>query len=341
MEAGLRQAPVISVIMGVYNAETFLEEAIKSILNQSFRDFEFIIVNDASTDNSVAIINRFNDDRIRVINNESNIGLTRSLNKAIRQARGEFIARMDADDISFPDRFHEQVNFLKGHPAVALCGCQVFKTSKPGEGFPLDHEKIKALALASKPLAHPTVMWRRQAFIDNDLFYNESFRYAQDYELWSRALMKIKAANLPEHLFTYREHPGKIGNAKKDKQGAFAWQVKLSFLEYLHLHPTEREKELHACIFDDGFKNHRTPGDIKDAENWFRKILEANETYKIFDTEELLNSWARKVFCKGLYRYSPAIWVWSLGSVARKSSIVSSKHKAMFFIKCLLNKKNP
>ncbi|MFN8250041.1 MAG: glycosyltransferase family 2 protein [Ferruginibacter sp.] len=111
MEAGLRQAPVISVIMGVYNAETFLEEAIKSILNQSFRDFEFIIVNDASTDNSVAIINRFNDDRIRVINNESNIGLTRSLNKAIRQAHGEFIARMDADDISFPDRFREQVNF--------------------------------------------------------------------------------------------------------------------------------------------------------------------------------------------------------------------------------------
>ncbi len=341
MEVGLKHAPIISVIMGVYNAETFLEEAIKSILNQTFRDFEFIIVNDSSTDSSIAIINCFHDDRIRVVNNENNIGLTKSLNKAIRLANGEFIARMDADDISFPDRFQAQVNFLKNNPAVALCGCQVFNTRKPGEGFPLDHESIKAMALASNPLAHPTVMWRRQVFIDHNLFYNESFRYAQDYELWSRALMMIKAANLPEHLFTYREHPAKIGNAKKDKQGAFAWQVKLSFLEYLHLHPTEKEKELHACIFDAGLKSHRTVTDLKEVESWFRKILKANEDYKIFNREELMKHWAKKIFSKGLYRYNPAIWAWSLGSVARKSSTVGFKQKAMFFMKSLLCKENP
>jgi glycosyltransferase involved in cell wall biosynthesis len=124
--------PKLSVIMSVHNGEKYLREAIESILNQTFTDFKFIIINDGSTDNSLAIIRSYDDKRIRILNNGTNIGLTKSLNKALKQAKGKYIARQDADDVSLPDRFEAQLKYFVQYPEVALLGTSTYIINQEG-----------------------------------------------------------------------------------------------------------------------------------------------------------------------------------------------------------------
>jgi glycosyltransferase involved in cell wall biosynthesis len=204
--------PKISVIMSVYNGGKYLREAIESILNQTFTDFEFIIVNDGSTDNSLEIILSYTDERIRIINNEKNIGLTKSLNKALKVARGEYIARQDADDVSLPNRFEEQIKYLKKHPEVVLLGTIAYLIDKNGKIIG------KKVALAKPSLKdlfkvnqfnHGSVMFKKE--IVNQLGgYNELIRYSQDYELWLRIAKLYDVRNLTQLLYKLRSHDSNI-----------------------------------------------------------------------------------------------------------------------------------
>ncbi|MBA7555263.1 Undecaprenyl-phosphate 4-deoxy-4-formamido-L-arabinose transferase [subsurface metagenome] len=150
--------PYISVIMPCYNGAQYLREAIESILNQTFHDFEFVIINDGSTDASQEIIDSFNDDRMLVIQ-QKNMGITKSLNKGLEMARGEYIARQDADDISFPDRFEKQVAYLDAHPEVAVLGGAIIRIDEKGNPlnkfvFPQSHEKITKKLYKDNQIVH-------------------------------------------------------------------------------------------------------------------------------------------------------------------------------------------
>lgn len=210
--------PKISVIMSVYNGERYLREAIERVLNQTFADFEFIIVNDASTDSSLSIIRGYHDDRIRIIENSENIGLTKSLNKAIKQARGEYIARQDADDISLPTRFQEQVSYLERHPDVAVLGTSVYRIDERGKVV----GKMILRADASKKLfkrnqfSHGSIMVRK-AVLDRLGGYNELFRYGQDYELWLRIARHNQVRNLKKILYKLRFHRESIGTTRREE----------------------------------------------------------------------------------------------------------------------------
>ena len=204
--------PKTSVIMSVYNGEKYLREAIECILNQTFTDFEFIIVNDGSTDNSLEIILSYSDERIKIINNEKNIGLTKSLNKALKQARGEYIARQDADDISLPNRFEEQIMYLEKHPEVVLLGTNAYRIDENGKII----EKKVALAKPSlkdlfkeNQFNHGSVMFKKEV-IDKIGVYNELFTYSQDYELWLRIAKRCKVRNLTQRLYKLRSHSENI-----------------------------------------------------------------------------------------------------------------------------------
>jgi glycosyltransferase involved in cell wall biosynthesis len=199
--------PKISVIMSVYNEETYLSQAIESVLNQTFGDFEFIIIDDGSTDDSFEIIKSYTDQRIRLMKNESNIGLTRSLNIALGLAVGEYIARQDADDSSLPDRFAEQVSFLEKHPETVLLGTGVYVIDEGGKVL---RREIPSIAPGQKlresnQFVHGSVMFRRAAIAQLGL-YQELFRYSQDYELWLRIASHHSVANLPNPLYQKRRH---------------------------------------------------------------------------------------------------------------------------------------
>jgi glycosyltransferase involved in cell wall biosynthesis len=201
------QKPKISVVMSVYNGDKYLKEAIESILSQTFTDLELIIINDGSTDRSREILESYKDGRIRLFNN-TNKGLTKSLNEGIRYSNGEYIARMDADDVSMPNRFERQVSFLDSHPGIVMCGTWAQFTDKDGNDngpyqTPVSGREIRTMLIKHSPFIHPSVMIRRNLF-DKVGFYDESFRCAQDYELWTRVVALFDTANLPEVLLKYR-----------------------------------------------------------------------------------------------------------------------------------------
>lgn len=205
-------APKISVIMPVFNSQNYLREAIESILNQTFRDFEFIIINDASTDESLNIINSYNDSRIQVIDNSLNKGAPLSLNLGLQLASGEYIARMDADDISFPERFSKQVEYLDQNFHISVLGTNVIEIDQKGKPitgypskYPSDPNLIRWLLLFKNCLRHPTVMARRSFFEAVGVF-NDEWRPAADYHLWLRAAYKYSYSNLTEALLYYRWH---------------------------------------------------------------------------------------------------------------------------------------
>ncbi len=223
--------PKVSVVMSVFNGEKYLREAIESNLNQTFSDFEFIIINDGSTDKTQEIIEEFadRDSRIRFIN-QSNMGLTKSLNKAIKLARGEYIARMDADDIALPERFEKQVAFLEKEGDVALVGTAYYEIDDKGgvigrKVFPQSDVEIRKIMLKYNPFFHASVMIRREVFEVVGL-YGESIPFAQDYDLWLRIAGKYKVANLPDPLMKRRYTPANISIAQENEQLKWALEVR-------------------------------------------------------------------------------------------------------------------
>lgn len=225
--------PKVSVLMPVYNVkEEYLRESIESILNQTFSDFEFIILDDCSTTNIEPIINSYNDKRIKFFRNEQNLGIAKSRNKLMELAQGEYAALMDNDDISFPQRLEKQVAFLDNNKEISI-------VSAAYETFPnktiIKHPlKLGYLDLyRGCLLAHPLVMFRLDDMKKYNLQYDNSYICSQDYELWSRAIRYLKIANLPEVLLKYRVLEESITHKKAALAFEEDTKIKQKMLEFL------------------------------------------------------------------------------------------------------------
>jgi glycosyltransferase involved in cell wall biosynthesis len=197
--------PKVSVILSCYNSSLYLKKSIESILSQTFNDFEFIIINDGSSDNTLQIIQSYasKDERIFFVNQE-NIGLTKSLNKAIKLSKGKYIARIDADDFSYKDRLIKQYTYLEQNQDIVLLGGQRIINDKINnkifkDKLPLTTEEIRERAIISNPFFHSLIIFRRD-IVQKVGFYNEIFKYVQDYEFWSRIIYDYKVENLQEVL---------------------------------------------------------------------------------------------------------------------------------------------
>lgn len=213
----------VSILMGVYNEKRYLREAIKSILAQTHEDFEFIIVDDASTDRSPEILRSYDDHRIKLLENETNQGLTYSLNRALEQASGKYIARQDADDISDPERLEHQVQFLKKYQDVAVVGTGAYLIN--GDGQVIDRRVPKCDPsfedfMNKGHLIHGSIMARRSA-LEEAGGYNEFFRYAQDQELWLRLAKDHPIANIPDPLYKHRIHDEGVYFSRKDESALY------------------------------------------------------------------------------------------------------------------------
>lgn len=214
--------PLVTVLMSVHNDRPFVAEAVRSILAQSFEDFEFFIIDDASRDGSSDVLRAIADPRVRLLTNAANQGLTRSLNIGLRAARGRYVARMDGDDVSEPDRLARQVAFLEASPEVGVLGTgRVLIDERGGvvANAPATCGRLRVLwkMLLGNALAHPTVMLRREVLERHRLRYDESFQTAQDYELWTRLLRHTQADNLDAPLLRYRLRDG-ISRTRKAEQ---------------------------------------------------------------------------------------------------------------------------
>ena len=213
--------------MSVYNGAKFLAEAIDSILAQTFTDFEFIIIDDASTDDSLQVINSYKDARIIVVQNTKNLGLTKSLNIGIAKAKGKYIARMDSDDISLPKRLEKQFGFMEEHLEFAFCGTRAKTINDVGKEIsffkpPTDSSKILALLLFKNCFYHSSLIIRTEKLLQVS-GYNENYKYAQDYRLYLELFKnKCYGTNLKEQLLVYRVLNSNISHKNSDKQDDLA-----------------------------------------------------------------------------------------------------------------------
>ena len=226
---------IVSVLLPMFNASSFIEEAVYSILEQTFTFFELIIIDDCSTDNSLQIVENIKDSRIILIKKKQNTGYTDSLNWALKLSRGKYVARMDADDISLPNRFKTQVTFLNENPEVILCGSwfEIIGSSEVIK-HPTYHGEISIALLDYCAIGHPTVMFRRDEFIKHGLWYDIEMEPAEDHNLWVKAIRIGKLQNIPKVLLRYRLHQSQISIKQKVKQDEYSCTAKRFHLDLLY-----------------------------------------------------------------------------------------------------------
>jgi glycosyltransferase involved in cell wall biosynthesis len=291
--------PQVTVLMSVYNSEKYVAAAIESILAQSFTDFEFLLYDDCSTDSSLEILKKYAsiDDRIILVANPINRGLTATLVEGMNNARGKYLARMDADDICYPERLLKQVTYLNEHQEISLLGSSVLFFDDHGYEFagyqPVEHNEIKVELLLGYTMMHPSVMMRLNDFKKYNLNYDVSFRYSQDFDLWVRAVALLKFANIKEPLLKMREHPNKISRELKPQQKVLSDRIRNNQLVSLKIEFSEEEiTAFHLRCSQTSLVDF---AQMKNYESILQKILNKNKTSKDFDSY-VLNKKIQQLF---------------------------------------------
>lgn len=274
--------PKVSVIMPVYNAEAYLSQAIESILDQTFVDFEFIIIDDGSTDDSLTIIKTYDDPRIVVVCNETNLKLIPTLNKGLNVAQGQYIACMHADDISLPERLTRQVEFMDQNPNVGVCGTWVELFGECEQSFwrfTVPPDEVKCMLLFGCCIAHPSVMIRR-TIVEAGLRYSPLYPHAEDYALWVQIAQTYEIANIPEVLLKYRRSESQLSTKYAGLEMGMTLKIQREQINALGIEPTEEECQLHWAVGASQFTS--TISFAYSVAAWFSKLKEGNSRYHYY-----------------------------------------------------------
>lgn len=293
--------PSVSILMPVYNAEPYLSEAIQSMLNQTYADFELIILDDCSTDRSAEVVQTFSDTRIIYHRNEVNSGLANNLNTGLKLAKGKYIARMDGDDISLPHRLQTQVDFLESHPDIDLCSCamQMFGADNQLWIRDRDPEQVKITMMFYSAVLHASSVFRRDVFEKNNLYYKQETFPAEDYDLWARAAFFCRMVNLPDVMYLYRMHRTQV-TSTDPRSAEKCREIQIRYLSKAL--PVLSEKEI--VDFVDGFIAYKISeiAEIKVVKNHYLKIVKANASVLFFD-QKLLNVRLNKYFQQQVFTF--------------------------------------
>lgn len=230
------KAPKISVLMSAYNSEKYVAEAIDSILNQTFSDFEFIILNDGSTDKTADIIEQYakRDKRIQFVNNTKNQGIITVLNQGLAMCQGEYIARMDSDDISLPTRFEKQVKYMDEHPECGVLGTSIIIYDKENNKEYIQKQRITFCDLLQQCcIINPSVMLRRSVLLNNNILYRPKYILAEDYGMWSELIKFTELHNLPDILLKYRWHGGNVSCVYSKQQVQTTKKIQSEMMSFL------------------------------------------------------------------------------------------------------------
>jgi glycosyltransferase involved in cell wall biosynthesis len=310
--------PRVSVVMSVFNGEKYLRNAVESILSQTFADFEFIVIDDGSSDRGSEVIKAYKDPRIRFSCNEQNMGLTRTLNMGLKQARGEYIARMDCDDVSLPDRLTRQVAFMDSNPNMGACCTWALDIDETGKVIgrretPIG-EKLDNFYWQGTPLIHPAAMFRFKQSCGP--WYDETMRFAQDYELWLRIRAEQRLGALTEYLLLYRVHDKSITAANPEEQTrssyiAFCKHIggnKISYGEFMALlnYSNRLDPFRRALAMRRLAKNIRKPYRVffNDDIQYARRWLYSRRIYRLAFGTQGFRAFCNSIMRTGLHRTS-------------------------------------
>lgn len=289
--------PLISVVLPAFNAQEYIEEAINSILNQTIEDFEILVIDDGSTDDTHKIVEKMagEDYRIKLLTNEKNMGLIYTLNRGLEEATGEYIARMDADDISLPERFERQIEYLKDNPDVWLCSVIVefFGAKSEVKNYYYSPEETKAELLYHNGVSHPGYMMRRELIKNEGHRYHPEYLHAEDYEFVVNVARTHEVGIVPKRLLLYRIHENQVSGVNSDITAATAKRVRKEQLQNMGADLTAEEIE---DFFDSSYSKNRNIS-IETLDKrlaMMGKIVTANEVSRYFDMSELKMALARR-----------------------------------------------
>jgi len=300
--------PLITVLMPVYNGVTYLNEAIDSILNQTFQNFEFIIIDDGSTDNSVKIIKSYDDNRIRLVENRNNLGQSETLNKGLSLTRGNYIARMDQDDISIPERLKKQLDFMENNSDVDVCGSWVQLMGKYNGIIELEtqSEEIKISLLTNQNLAHPAVMIRKSTLVKYELNYNPTFTIGNDYDLWVRMFDYCSFANLPEPLLKFRMHDNQYSKIMWVQNEVETNRILTNLLKKIGIHPDDSDLIIHKKLFTGYGIDSLFTGEVF---KYLMRLRTANLRKNIFEPV-IFNEFLKKKWRRFMLRHKHKLLYW-------------------------------
>lgn len=291
---------MVSVVIPVFNAMPYLPEALASITTQEYAGpLEIIVLDDASTDGSGACVAALGDARIRLVRSPENRGIVYQLNHGFSLARGKYIVRMDADDISLPGRIAKQVAFMEANPRVAACGTwmEVFGRQNFVWQSPASPAGLRLQALKNSPLAHPTVILRKQVLDEHHLRYQQEYLYVEDYELWNRLAEVAELATLPEVLLRYRMHPAQTGATKAVIQQRAADELRAAQLRALGFALSAEDEQRFGWLMD---SVRAVPvAEYARIRDLIGRLYAHNEEHRVFDPVDfgrlLAESWAEMV----------------------------------------------
>ncbi len=342
---GQLKLPLITVVMPVYNAAVYLKESIDSILNQSYTDFIFLIINDCSTDNTEQIILEYNDRRIKYIKNEKNIGVRYSLNKAVDLTQTKYLVRMDADDISLPNRLQWQIDFMEQHLSIGVCGglYEIFGNQNHVPKIPMKDEEIKAKLIFINQICHPSIMIRMEVLRNNNVHYGVSFEFndsfgpkiseLEDFALWHRLKSLTKFENIDKLILRYRMEGQNISYNKE----SLVLERKKSFFKHvlneLDIHPSYNNLLYHISF--KYFENSVNKSQIAEFRNHLDLILHQNSKKLIYSQHELIKVVDEK-WEQFFYHLPPKGWGYVF-SYFKTSKKMKGKH-LIYFLKFSINK---
>lgn len=297
--------------MAVHNGAPYLLEAVQSILDQTLGDFEFIVVDDASSDESRMLIESLKNERIELFVNAKQQGLSKSLNRGIEAAGGEYIARMDHDDVSMRSRLAEQVAFLEENSEVDIVGTWARTIGRAPEQtwqYPAKDADIRSEFVFNSCLVHSSVMWRRSVFEKHGLAYDPNVKRAQDYELWTRAKQNVRFANIPKVLLQYRIHQASVGSRFGDEQRAVADTVREREIAQLRVDASTAELALHHSISRWEFPQEIEG--LKALETWLLKLHENNQRETVYPSGAFSRALEQRWWaaCRANIRAGLAAW---------------------------------
>lgn len=332
--------PKVSVVMPVYNGASYLGPAIESILGQTYHDFEFILINDGSIDNSVEIIQSYSDPRIRLLHNKKNAGLAAVRNRGIDEAQGEFIAWLDCDDISLPTRLEKQVLFFEANPQIDLCGTWVrtIGSARVHEWrYPTDPEILRCTMLFYDPFCISSTMVRRQCLTEFQLRCDLKYPVGEDYVLWELLSRHSSICNLAEVLTLYRVHESQLSTVKAEQLKRVAWNVQLRLIEMLVPDPNEQERAIHLNLgVNRRFEGSRPS--VEQARHWLEKLGHANRQSHVFPepafTQVLVANWLK--VCQAAVRNGLYAWTTFRDSPLSKHGGITTLASTKLFVRSVL-----
>lgn len=315
--------PLITVLMPTYNGAKYLKQTINSVLGQTFKDFELLIINDCSPDNTDDIVAAYTDPRIRYVKNSRNRGISGSSNYGFSLARGKYIARQDHDDISLPERLEKQVAYMENHPEVGILGTgfKVFGSKSKNVLYPEDDAAIKALLLFKMPLAHQTSMMRKELFYKNRLQYDESYASSNDRKLWIDAAPYMQFHNLPEILLRYRMYKGMTSVTKRDRVLEEGRRLRGLLYRRLKLEFSLPELAIIDNYLMPGRARIRNENIIFSIEKILLRFCEANRQTQVFDEDSFravcAGYWSKRCLNYSFYARRPAQTIFQNSPLAK------------------------